>query len=176
MTVNFKEEKLIAVDSTDKQIGEVTKSEAHQKGILHRAFSVFIFNSKGEWLLQQRALNKYHSGGLWSNACCGHPNTGEQINEAASNRLIFEMGLQTEIKNIFPFYYKAAFENGLTEHEYDHIYTGKTDITPSPNPDEVESYRYVSFEELENEVNQIPEKFTEWFKMVYKQVNEAIRS
>ena len=116
--------KVVLVDETDLETGTMEKMEAHLLGVLHRAFSIFIFNSKGEFLLQQRAQGKYHNGGLWTNTCCSHPNPGEDILKAASRRLSEEMGFQTSLSPAFTFIYKASFDNGLTEHEFDHVFTG----------------------------------------------------
>src|SRR6186713_1579239 len=120
-------DKVILVSEHDDMVGIMDKMEAHKQGLLHRAFSVFIFNSKGEMLLQQRAFNKYHSGGLWTNACCGHPSPGEQTVAAARRRLMEEMGFTTGLEELFDFTYQHAFENGLTEHEYDHVFAGTWD-------------------------------------------------
>src|SRR5688500_14176064 len=130
-------QEVILVNEQDVEIGKMEKLEAHQKAVLHRAFSVFIFNKKGEMLLQQRARNKYHSAGLWTNACCSHPSPGEDTLSAASRRLIEEMGFSTALTKIFEFTYQTRFDNGLTEHEYDHVYTGVFEGTIKPNPDEV---------------------------------------
>jgi len=158
-------EEVILVNENDEQLGTMEKMEAHEKGVLHRAFSIFIFNSRNEMLLQRRALSKYHSAGLWTNSCCSHPRPGENLLEAAQRRLQEEMGLRCELNHCFSFIYKASFANGLTEHELDHIYIGYTDTLPTINKDEVDEYKYVSLEELKKNIQVNPERYTEWFKI-----------
>ena len=131
---------VILVDEQDQEIGVMEKMEAHRQGLLHRAFSVFIFNEKGEMLLQQRSLDKYHSGGLWTNACCSHPRPGEDIQRAAQRRLHEELGFVTSIEEIFDFIYKSPFDNGLTEHEFDHVFIGVYDDVIEPNQKEVKDF------------------------------------
>lgn len=167
-------DKVILVDENDRPLGELDKLEAHKQGFLHRAFSVFIFTSEGRWLLQQRAKDKYHSPGLWTNACCSHPQPGEDTKEAAISRLQFEMGIKCEISQIFDFSYKAAFPNGLTEHEFDHVFMGVCDTPPNPNPEEVAAYRYLTFREIDQEIKQSGDNYTEWFKIIYQKVNHHI--
>ena len=162
--------KLIVVDINDRPIGEISKTDAHAKGILHRAFSVFIFNTEGKWLLQKRALHKYHSAGLWSNTCCGHPNVGEETTLAAEKRLFEEMGMHVKVNPIFEMTYRAVLKNGLIEHEFDHIFTGISDDMPIINNDEVISYQYLSNLELREKISANPEEFTEWFKMLFERV------
>ena len=161
---------VILVDEFDQPIGTMEKMEAHVKAALHRAISVFIFNSKGEWLLQRRAIEKYHSRGLWTNTSCTHPAPGETSLEAAHRRLHEEMGLKTELCEVFSFKYIQELENNLTEHEYDHVFVGYSDELPVPNPDEVMDYKYISYQDLLQEVAESPEKFTAWFKMIYERV------
>jgi isopentenyl-diphosphate Delta-isomerase len=163
---------VILVDAKDKQIGIMPKLEAHEKGVLHRAFSVFIFNSKGEVLLQQRALSKYHSPGLWSNTCCSHPNPNESNGDAANRRLMEEMGMVCELQPVFSFIYQVAFENGLIEHEFDHVYFGKSDSLPEINKFEVNDWKYISVSDLLNEIRLNPNKYTEWLKKCIVKVNE----
>ena len=146
------------------------KMEAHQKGVLHRAFSVFIFNDKGEMLLQQRALNKYHSGGLWTNACCSHPRPGEETLQAAQRRLFEEMGIETDLTFKTSFTYKTVFENGLTEHEFDHVFIGKFKDEPKINPLEVNSYCWKTVEDTKNSVKTMPDIYTSWFKIALGKV------
>jgi isopentenyl-diphosphate delta-isomerase len=165
---------VVLVDTEDNVIGVMDKMEAHLKGHLHRAFSIFIFNSKGEMLLQQRAAGKYHGGSLWTNACCSHPLPGEEIVSAAHERLIFEMGLECELSKIFSFIYHAKVENELIEHEYDHILVGITDQVPNFNPDEVQDYRWVSISDLEMEIQQNPDRFTVWFRKIMDQYISAL--
>ena len=159
-------EMVILVDENDNQIGFMEKQEAHEKGVLHRAFSILVFNSKGELLLQQRALNKYHSGGLWTNTCCSHPRQGETTEEAAYRRLKEEMGFDCPLKLHQSFIYKAPFENGLTEHELDYIYIGQYDENPQFNPIEVHTFKWISMEELYTQLTLEPKQFTVWFKMI----------
>lgn len=168
-----KQEYVILVDEFDNEIGVMEKQQAHVEGLLHRAFSVFIFNSKGEMLLQQRAKSKYHSPGLWTNACCSHPRKGETILEASQRRLEEEMGLFADLKVLDFLIYKAPFDNGLTEHEYDYIVIGYTDSTPKINVDEVEDYVYKSISEIQKGVLLSPEYYTEWFKLILPKVLEV---
>ncbi|MBK7669280.1 MAG: isopentenyl-diphosphate Delta-isomerase [Sphingobacteriaceae bacterium] len=158
-------EEVILVNEADEQIGVMEKMEAHEKGLLHRAFSVFIFNDKGEMLLQQRALNKYHSGGLWTNACCSHPRPNEDTLQAANRRLMEEMGIEAPLTLKTSFTYKTAFENGLTEHEFDHIFVGTFNEEPKVNSTEVNSYCWKSVESVKNSVKQMPDIYTSWFKI-----------
>lgn len=163
-------EEVILVDENDNELGTMEKMEAHVKGVLHRAFSVFVFNSKGELLLQQRALDKYHSPGLWTNTCCSHPRLHEKTKDAASRRLIEEMGMETTVNEAFTFIYKSEFDNDLTEHELDHVFIGYDDRLPSINTDEVASYRYVGLIELQEEIDNDPEAFTTWFRICLPRV------
>lgn len=148
------------------------KLEAHRKSLLHRAVSVFILNTKGKWLLQRRALDKYHSAGLWSNACCTHPSPGETSLEAANRRLAEEMGIKTELKEIFHFKYKDELNDGFTEHELDHVFIGIVDDIPRINTSEVAEWRYISFKKLIREINKTPENFTVWFRRIVERVNK----
>lgn len=163
-------EEVILVDELDNSIGTMEKMEAHEKAILHRAFSVFIFNVNGEMLLQQRALDKYHSGGLWTNSCCSHPKPNEKTNVAAVRRLKEEMGFETDLVKVFDFVYKAPFLNGLTEYEFDHVFIGSYDGTIFPNKDEVANYEYISLDIIEQQLKDEPSKFTEWFKIAFPKV------
>jgi len=156
-------EQVILVDEQDKQIGMMEKMQAHREGRLHRAISVFIFNSKGEMLLQQRAAGKYHSPLLWTNACCSHPMPGELTANAARRRLREEMGMECVLNEIFSFVYKATFDNGLTEHEYDHVFKGTTDAAPQPQAAEAAGWKYITIDELKEDSVQHPEKYTAWF-------------
>ena len=153
------------VNESDEQIGTMEKMEAHLKGVLHRAFSIFIFNSKGEMLLQQRAPGKYHNGGLWTNACCSHPLPDELILSAAKRRLLEEMGFTTNLSPAFNFTYKATFNNGLTEYEYDHVFTGLYDGDINANASEVSDYCYKAVDDIEASLLTHPQKYTEWFKL-----------
>lgn len=161
---------VILVSEQDVAVGEMEKMEAHRKGILHRAFSVFIFNSKGEMLLQRRALHKYHSGGLWSNACCSHPYPGERVENAALRRLNEELGFQAPVNKIFEFTYRAVFDNGLTEHEYDHVFTGEYNGRLNINPEEVSDYCFKDIEDIRASIQSHPEKFTKWFHIVFDRI------
>lgn len=167
-------EQVILVDENDKPIGAMEKMAAHLGAHLHRAISVFITDTRGRWLIQQRTMEKYHSKGKWSNTCCSHPSPGETSPEAAHRRLMQEMGLRSELNDLFVFRYKAELENNLTEHEIDHVFIGITDILPQPNPEEVMAYRYIDFDELEQEINSTPEAFSAWFKLIYKEVQQHI--
>jgi isopentenyl-diphosphate Delta-isomerase len=165
---------VILVDEKDTPLGTMEKMEAHKKGALHRAFSVFIFNDSGEMLLQQRAEDKYHNAGVWTNACCSHPAPGEDTLEAAERRLKEEMGFTTELQPLFVFTYKAEFSNGLIEHEFDHVYSGKYNGTISPNNSEVQDYGYKNFEEIEKEIEANPERYTPWFKIAFPKVKALL--
>jgi isopentenyl-diphosphate delta-isomerase len=165
-------EQVILVDEQDNEIGLMEKMEAHQKALLHRAFSVFIFNSKGEMLLHQRSLKKYHCGGLWTNACCSHPRKGETILEAANRRLKEEMGMETSLTEIFSFTYKAAFDNGLTEHEFDHVLIGYYDGEAKPDHDEVEAYTWESMNKIEASAANEATIYTPWFLIAFPKVHE----
>ncbi len=158
---------VILVNHQDEAIGVMDKLEAHQKGLLHRAFSIFIFNTKGEMLLQQRAFDKYHSGGLWTNACCSHPLPGEDTVASAKRRLMEEMGFTTSLQPAFSFIYKTNFQNGLTEHEVDHVFTGSYDGTIMPDPLEVNNYNFQSMEGIRLSIKTAPHLYTSWFKIAF---------
>jgi len=160
-------DQLILVDEQDNPVGTCEKMEAHRQGLLHRAFSVFIFDAQGRMLLQQRALSKYHSGGLWTNACCSHPFPGEDNLTAAQRRLQEEMGFTTSLNKAFDFYYRAAFDNGLTEHEFDHVFVGQYEGALEVNPQEVMDYCFLSLEEIQNQLETRPDRYTEWFKIAF---------
>jgi isopentenyl-diphosphate Delta-isomerase len=163
---------VILVNERDEPIGQMEKMEAHRKALLHRAFSVFVFNTKGEMLLQQRALQKYHSGGLWTNACCSHPAPGEDTDSAASRRLQEEMGFSTPLTKIFDFVYQADFDNGLTEHEFDHVFIGEYEGEVHPNPSEVHDFCYKSLESIESSLTSHPDKYTAWFHIAFPKVRQ----
>ena len=165
------EEKVILVDEMDNEIGLMPKTEAHKKALLHRAISVFIFNSNGKWLLQRRALTKYHSGGLWTNACCTHPLPNESNTDAANRRLKQEMGMSVSLKELFSFTYKETLDNELTEHELDHVFIGTTDLTPNINADEVAEYKYISYDDLIHDIQNNPSNYTVWFKKIIERVH-----
>ncbi len=169
------EEKVILVNEKDIELGTMNKMEAHLKGELHRAFSVFLFNDKGELLMQKRALSKYHSPGLWTNTCCSHPRPNEVNKDAAIRRLKEEMGIENiKVTNEFSFIYKENVGLGLTEHEYDHIFFGTFNDGPNINSDEVIDWKYVSLHELDDQLKTNPENYTIWFKMLFGKVKNYI--
>lgn len=159
-------QEVILVDSRDRVIGTMEKLEAHRKGLLHRAFSVLLYNSKGEILLQKRMKEKYHSGGLWSNTCCSHPFPDEPIEAAAKRRLMEELGIDTQPEFQYKFIYKTALDKNLIEHELDHVFTGTFDGTPEINPEEVESYKFMSLEQLKADMALHPDEYTPWFHII----------
>jgi isopentenyl-diphosphate delta-isomerase len=165
-------EYVILVDEQDNVIGKMEKQKAHEEGALHRAFSIFIFNSENKLLLQKRASGKYHCGGLWTNTCCSHPREDETTLDAAYRRLQEEMGLKCSLKNEFSFLYKAALENGLTEHEFDHVFIGETDDLPCINKEEVSDFRHVEINNLLVEISNSPERFTPWFVIALNKLME----
>jgi len=169
-----KEEKVILVNEKDEQIGLMPKLEAHEKALLHRAFSVFIFNEKNELMLQQRALNKYHSPGLWTNTCCSHQREGESNIEAGKRRLNEEMGFVTDLKETISFIYKAPFDNGLTEHEFDHVMVGYYNDQPKINFDEVSNWKWMLLEDVKTDIGSHPELYTEWFKIIFNKFYQHI--
>jgi len=168
----MKEEMVILVNENDEPLGAMEKMQAHRRGVLHRAFSVFIFNNKGEMLLQQRAFSKYHSGGLWTNACCSHPFPEEDVQLAAQRRLQEEMGFYTPVKKIFDFLYRAEFDNGLTEHEFDHVFAGKYEDVINFNPEEVNDYCFKELGEIRQSIQTHSQKYTAWFKIAFPKVEE----
>jgi isopentenyl-diphosphate delta-isomerase len=162
-------EMVILVDNNDNQLGLMEKIEAHEKAILHRAFSVFILNDNNELLLQKRALSKYHSPGLWTNTCCSHPRNGESVINAGLRRLKEEMGFETEISSLLSFIYKAEFDNGLTEHEFDHVLVGRYNKNPSINKSEVSDWKWTDLDFLKKDVVSNPDLYTVWFKIIFQQ-------
>lgn len=167
-----KEDLLTLVDSDDRSWGKLEKSLVHRLGLLHRAFSVFVFNSKGELLLQQRAITKYHSGGLWTNTCCSHPLFGEETSHAIERRLNEEMGLRCDTEFAFKFQYKVGLDNGMTEHELDHVYFGFSDQQPNPSDHEVMNWKYQDIKTIETDLKKNPDQYTEWFKICFAQVKD----
>lgn len=167
-------ENVILVDVHDNEIGVMEKMEAHEKGLLHRAFSVFIFNSKGEILLQKRSREKYHSGGLWSNTCCSHPRVGEDLNKATSRRLMEEMGMSTTLFPTFSFQYKSNLDHNMIENELDHVFIGYSNDIPALNKEEVEEYCYISPELLVLGIEKHPDEYTEWLKICFKELMNYI--
>lgn len=172
------QEHVILVDRLGREIGTEEKLKAHREGKLHRAFSVFVFNTSGELLLQKRSETKYHSGGLWTNTCCSHPRLGESHYCGARRRLNEEMGFDCELTELFSFIYHAKLENSLFEHELDSVFVGRYDGQPVPNPDEVDDWKWMDIEELKRDVEENPERYTYWFRLIlnrvvkqYKKVN-----
>ena len=162
--------KVILVDKNDNEIGVEEKIKVHQEGKLHRAISVFVFNSKNELLIQKRAKTKYHCPGLWTNTCCSHPEPGERTEEAAHRRLKDEMGFDCPLKEILTFIYQVDFDNNLSEHEFDHVFIGKFDSKVFPNPKEADDYKWIGLEELKKDIDQSPENYTYWFKVILDKV------
>jgi isopentenyl-diphosphate delta-isomerase len=160
-------EKVILVDENDTQVGLMPKLEAHQKGLLHRAFSVFIFNNNHQLLLQKRAISKYHSGGLWTNTCCSHPREGEETINAANRRLIEEMGIKTNLRKVFDFIYKAELDNELTENEFDHVFYGLYNEDPIINTEEADDFKWIDMETLNNDITANGQNYTVWFKIAF---------
>lgn len=167
---------VVLVDELDQPIGQMEKMEAHFKGALHRAFSIFIFNTKNEILLQQRAATKYHGAGLWTNACCSHPQWGEDVKSSALERLKFEMGMECELQEGFSFIYHTPVENGLIEHEFDYVFLGISDNNPVPNPTEVSDFKWVTASALKQEIAEHPSRFTYWFKTALPNVLANLKS
>jgi isopentenyl-diphosphate delta-isomerase len=163
----MEEEKVILVNSNDEPIGLMPKMEAHEKAVLHRAFSVFVVNDKNELMLQQRAIEKYHSPGLWTNTCCSHQRDGEGNIEAGLRRLDEEMGFTTPLEYLFNFIYKAPFDNGLTEHELDHVMLGRYEGNPVINPEEVASWKWMNIEEINSDLKNNPDSYTVWFAIIF---------
>lgn len=161
---------LILVDENDNQIGTEEKMKAHLEGKLHRGFSILVFNSKGEMMLQKRAISKYHSGGLWANTCCSHPKPGEETLNAAHRRLQEEMGFDCKLKEVFDFIYKVKLDKGLTEHEYLHVFFGTYDKDPILNKDETDNFKWISMEDLQIDVKENPNNYTYWFKVVIPKI------
>lgn len=166
---------VVLVDERDVPIGVMEKMEAHQKGLLHRAFSIFLFNSEGHMLLQRRALSKYHSPGLWTNTCCSHPMSGEMLEVAAVRRLKEEMGMTCTMTKAFDFIYKAELDNDLIEHEFDHVLFGITNQNPNPNTDEVCDWKWMPVYDVYIDVQLNPERYTEWFKIALPQVMSQLK-
>jgi|SRR3989344_3858076 len=167
------EEEVILVNNNNKRIGVEKKIKVHKEGKLHRAFSIFIFNSRGELLIQQRAKLKYHSGGLWSNTICSHPKPNESYYEAIHRRLKEEMGFDCKMRKLFCFVYKSSLANGLIENEYDCVFIGKFDGEPNPNPKEIMNYKWISIKELKEDIIKNPNKYTIWLKIIFKKVRSS---
>lgn len=167
-------DRVVLVDEQDNVLGDMEKMEAHREGLLHRAISVLVFNSRGEWLLQRRNPQKYHSKGLWSNTCCTHPFPGETYDLAASRRLYEEMGMNTRLKDEFTFIYKAQLDSGLTEHELDHVFVGTDDSQPILNLEEVVDFKWISTQQLEKELNDFPAKYSAWFRIIFEKYKSYV--
>lgn len=170
VTTIMEEQEVILVNENDEPIGTMKKMEAHKKGLLHRAFSVFIFDKQGRMLLQQRAAEKYHGAHLWTNACCSHPFPGEEVDTAAQRRLKEEFGFGTGLQEIFSFTYKANVENNLVEHEYDHVFAGEYEGELNPDPNEVSDYTYSDLSNLKRQIENHPQEFTSWFKIAFPKI------
>ncbi len=170
----MQEELVVLVDEQDNEVGLMPKMEAHEKAVLHRAFSVFVLNEKKELMLQQRAGSKYHSPLLWTNTCCSHQRQGEDSIAAGKRRLQEEMGFVTDIEEIFTFIYKAPFDNGLTEHELDHVLLGHFEDAPVINPEEVESWKWMSLDAIQADIAENPETYTAWFKIVFNRFKDHL--
>jgi isopentenyl-diphosphate delta-isomerase len=169
------EDIIVLVNENDENIGSIGKLEAHQKGLLHRAFSIIVWNNQNQILIHQRAFGKYHSEGLWTNTCCSHPKMGETVIEAAHRRLKEEMGFDCQLEQKFHFIYKVELENQLIENELDHVLIGEFNENPSPNPDEVNDYRWISLPELKKEIDEKPTTFTFWFKEIIQNYEDQIK-
>ncbi|WP_459477577.1 isopentenyl-diphosphate Delta-isomerase [Clostridium saccharoperbutylacetonicum] len=168
-------EYIIAVDELDNEIGKIEKMEAHHKGVLHRAFSILVFNSRNQLLLQKRNIKKYHSPGLWTNTCCSHPRYGEKLEEAIYRRLKEEMGFTCELKEIFSFIYKVELEKDLFENEFDHVFVGKYHGEIIANEDEVDAYKWVDISEIKNDISNKPELYTYWFKCLMNKFDNTLK-
>lgn len=167
-------EHVILVDESDAVTGTMEKMEAHRRGLLHRAISVFIIDSQGRWLLQRRAENKYHSNSLWTNTCCSHPLPEESTIEAANRRLRQEMGMECTLQELFHFIYREPLDNELTEHELDHVFIGITDAVPEINREEVMEYKYIDYRHLRKDIDENPDSYTVWFRLIVERVNKGI--
>lgn len=172
----MEEEKVVLVDLQDQKLGTMGKMEAHEKAVLHRAFSIFILNSNQELLMQQRAFGKYHSPGLWTNTCCSHQREGESNLEAGNRRMMEEMGMTVPLQELFTFIYKASFDNGLTEHELDHVMVGFTDKDPKINTVEVASFKWMSLEALKKDLVKNPNNYTVWFAIIFDRFFQYINN
>lgn len=168
-------EKVVLVDRTDRTLGEMEKMEAHRKGVLHRAFSVLLFNNDGQLLLQRRAFGKYHSGGLWTNTCCSHPRPSENLTEATQRRLMEEMGISLTPEYLYAFTYRADLDEGLVENEYDHVFTGVFNGTPQINPDEVADWRFADVSQITSDIKKRPEQYTPWFRLIMDELRHHLK-
>lgn len=166
---------LILVDEMDREVGHMEKYETHRRGLLHRAFSVFVFNDNNELMLHQRAEEKYHSGGLWTNTCCSHPRVDEPIQKAAQRRLMEEMGFVCPLDFQFSFMYRSELDNNMIEHEFDHVFFGRYDKDPIPNPQEVQNWCFKSLDDISLDLKEKPENYTSWFKVVFENIYERAK-
>lgn len=171
----MKKEMIILVNYKDEEVGFEEKMKTHKKALMHRAFSIFIFNNNGEMILQKRAIEKYHCGGMWSNTCCSHPRKGEEVNNAAHRRLKEEIGFDCELIDMFTFHYKVKFNNGLTENEMDHVFLGFYDGKIKLNKKEASDFRWMKVENVEKEIKKNPDEFTVWFKIALKELKKSIK-
>jgi isopentenyl-diphosphate delta-isomerase len=171
---NGSNERVILVDQQDQEIGVEEKIQAHLTGKLHRAFSIFVVNSYGQLLMQKRAVTKYHSRGLWSNTCCGHPRPKETISDASGRRLVEEMGIRSELKEVFSFSYRAALEDGFFENEYDHVLVGQFEGIPAPDPTEISDWRWMDLEKLGADLRKHPQGYSSWFQIAFGQFRERL--
>ncbi|MCB2221797.1 MAG: isopentenyl-diphosphate Delta-isomerase [Bacteroidetes bacterium] len=169
-----KQEFVVLVDPQDQPLGKMEKMKAHEKGILHRAFSAFVFNDRNELMLQQRAFTKYHSPGLWTNTCCSHPREDELPEEAVHRRMMEEMGFDCEVRKAFDFTYKADVGQGLIEHEFDHVFIGHSNQKPNLNPDEVNDWKYSTMEDIREDMKRNPDQFTVWFRIAFDEVERYL--
>ena len=169
-------ERVILVDTDDRQVGTMEKLEAHQRGVLHRAFSVLVFNSQGELMLQKRAKDKYHSGGLWTNTCCSHPREDESLEKATKRRLIEEMGIDTQPRFLYKFIYRAELDKNLIEHELDHVYTAVYDHAPTLNYAEAEDWKFLPLETIHTDIKNNPGAYTAWFKLIMNSYEQHLSS
>lgn len=167
-------EEVVLVDENDNEVGSGEKMQVHREGRLHRAFSIFVFNSQGKMLIHKRASSKYHSPGLWTNTCCSHPRPGEELEEAVHRRLQEEMGFDCELKEILHFVYKVKF-NGLSEHELDHVFVGRCDAEPKPDPQEVEEWKWIDVQELLKDIQENPDSYTYWFKIALEKLPDELK-
>lgn len=170
----IQEEYVVLVDKIDNPIGQMEKQEAHIKGVMHRAFSVFIFNNNNELMLQQRALTKYHSPGLWTNTCCSHPRVDEKTKDAAHRRMMEEMGFDCEFEKAFTFTYKSDVGGGLIEHEFDHVFFGRSEIKPKINQEEVNDWKYMDMKSIREDMNTNPTRYTVWFRIAFDEVEKYL--
>jgi isopentenyl-diphosphate delta-isomerase len=168
-----KDNKIVLVDESDKETGTELKSSVHKSGLLHRAFSILIFNNKNNLLIQKRASKKYHSGGMWTNSCCSHQKEGESLIESAHKRLFEELGFNTELNEIFTLRYNTHFSNGLTENELDHVYIGYYDGRVIPNKNEIKDYKWTPVDILLDNINNNPNNYTYWFKLILKKLKDG---